>query len=92
MCLNASFKKGGKIQPKNLIKGGKLHKKDKNIPASLVKTGDTDQILARVQAGELVIPRKHVKKVESFLKSKNIRLPGMTPTAHPKRRRGDPRG
>jgi|GEM_PF-1105493 len=78
--LNATFAKGGKVKrivPKNLVKGGKLKQKDKNIPASLVKTGDTDMVLARVQAGELVIPRKHVKKVESFLKSKKIKLPGM---------------
>ncbi len=80
MCLNTTFAKGGKVKrivPKNLVNGGKLHKKDKNIPASLVKTGDTDMVLARVQAGELVIPRKHVKKVETFLKSKKIKLPGM---------------
>jgi hypothetical protein len=43
----------------------------------LVRTGDTDMVLARVQAGELVIPRKHVKKVETFLKAKKIKLPGM---------------
>lgn len=80
MCLNATFSRGGipgKIVPHNFIKGAKVSKKHKNIPASLVKTGDTDMVLARVQAGELVIPRKHVKKVESFLKSKHIKLPGM---------------
>jgi hypothetical protein len=66
-----------KVVPHNFINGAKVKKKHKNIPASLVKTGDTDMVLARVQAGELVIPRKHVKKVESFLRSKKIKLPGM---------------
>jgi len=83
MCLNTYFKGGitkdaaKKISPHNFVKGAKVQKKHKNIPASLVKTGDTDMVLARVQAGELVIPRKHVKKVEAFLKSKKIKLPGM---------------
>jgi hypothetical protein len=88
MCLIASFANGGlvhgkkkttpsRIKPHNFIHGAKVKKHHKNIPASLVKTGDTDMVLARVQAGELVIPRKHVKKVESFLKSKKIKLPGM---------------
>lgn len=83
MCLNA-YMKGGlthsgekKIVPHNFIHGAKVKKKHKNIPAALVKTGDTDMVLARVQAGELVIPRKHVKKVESFLKKNKIKLPGM---------------
>lgn len=82
MCLNA-YMKGGvtkgekKIIPHNFINGAKVQKRHKNIPASLVKTGDTDMVLVRVQAGELVIPRKHVKKVETFLRSKKIKLPGM---------------
>lgn len=84
MCLNAYFKGGTvtkaantKITPHNFVNGAKVKKKHKNIPAALVKTGDTDMVLARVQAGELVIPRKHVKKVESFLKKNKIKLPGM---------------
>jgi hypothetical protein len=80
MCMNANFKKGGKVQkviPHNFVNGAKVKKHHKNIPASLVRTGDTDMVLARVQAGELVIPRKHVKKVEAFLKDKKIKLPGM---------------
>lgn len=80
MCLNATFAKGGKVKrvvPHNFIKGAKVKKHHKNIPASLVKTGDTDMVLARVQAGELVIPKRHVKKVETFLKSKHIKLRGM---------------
>ena len=78
--MNASFKNGGKIRqvaPHNFVNGAKVKKHHKNIPASLVRTGDTDMVLARVQAGELVIPRKHVKKVETFLKAKKIKLPGM---------------
>lgn len=80
MCMNATFKKGGvvsRIAPHDFTKGGKLKKKHKNIPASLIKTGDHDLILGRLAAGELVIPRKHVSKVEAFLKSKKIKLPGM---------------
>lgn len=77
MCLNASFAGGGRIKPHNFIKGAKVSKRHKNIPASLVKTGDTDMVLARVQAGELVINRKNVPKVEKFLRSQGIILPGM---------------
>jgi hypothetical protein len=84
MCLQAkSFKKGGKvikptkIVPRNFVKGAKVKKHHKNIPASLVKTGDTDMVLARVQAGELVINKKNVPLVERFLRTKGIKLPGM---------------
>lgn len=75
--MNASFKKGGKIKPHNFVNGAKVKKHHKNIPASLVRTGDTDMVLARVQAGELVINKKNVPKVEKFLRSKGIILPGM---------------
>jgi len=85
MCLNAFFKGGvaqspkkeKKIVPHNFVKGAKVKKHHKNIPASLVKTGDTDMVLCRVQAGELVINKKNVPKVEKFLRSKGIKLPGM---------------
>lgn len=80
MCMNANFKKGGKVKkviPHNFVNGAKVKKHHKNIPASLVKTGDTDMVLARVQAGELVINKKNVPKVEKFLRSKGIILPGM---------------
>jgi uncharacterized cupredoxin-like copper-binding protein len=78
MCLNASFKDGGKIKPHNFSsKGGKVSRKHKNIPAKLLHKHDPDQVLARLSAGEIVIPRKHVKKVETFLKAKKIKLPGM---------------
>ena len=80
MCLHASFKTGGKVKkiiPRNFVKGAKVKKHHKNIPASLVKTGDTDMVLARVQAGELVINKKNVPLVEKFLKTKGIKLPGM---------------
>ncbi len=81
MCMQAkSYKTGGKVTkivPRNFVKGAKVKKHHKNIPASLVKTGDTDMVLARVQAGELVINKKNVPMVEKFLRTKGIKLPGM---------------
>lgn len=78
MCLNASFKDGGKIKPHNFsTKGGKVSRKHKNIPPKLLHKGDPDMVLARLSAGEIVVPRKHVGKVEAFLRSKKIKLPGM---------------
>lgn len=41
-----------------------------------VRTGGVDQIPTLLQQGELVIPKKHVKKVITFLKGKKIHLPG----------------
>lgn len=77
MCLEASFKNGGKIKPKSFISGAKVQAKDKNIPKRMLPKGDIDLVLARVAPGELVIPIKHVKKVESFLKTNKIKLRGM---------------
>jgi hypothetical protein len=77
MCLNASFANGGKIKPHNFTKGGKVKTNHKNIPKKLLKKGDPDQVLARLMPNELVIPVRHVKKVEKFLKSNHIKLRGM---------------
>lgn len=81
MCLNATFRDGGKvsgkIKPKTFYSGAKLKAKDKNIPSDLVKKQDPDRILIRAAPGELIIPVKHVKKVEQFLKTKKIKLRGM---------------
>jgi len=42
-----------------------------------IPTKGVDQVPALLQIGELVIPKKHTPKVENFLKSKGIKLPGM---------------
>lgn len=42
-----------------------------------VRTAGADQIPTLLMQGELVIPKKHVPTVITFLKSKKIRLPGI---------------
>jgi hypothetical protein len=74
MCPPSSHN-GNKIH--NFVKGGKVKRKMINIPGNLLKPKDKDRVLIRVMPGELVLPLKHVKKVEHFLKSKKIKLPGM---------------
>jgi len=46
-------------------------------PWGIEKTAGPDQVPALLQGGELVIPKKYTKRVETFLKKENIILPGM---------------
>jgi len=66
-----------KVVPTNFKKGGKVLKKHQNIPKKALKKGDVDTAYARLQVGELVIPKKHTKKVSKFLKEEGIKLSGM---------------
>ena len=66
-----------KIKPNNFRKGGIVKPKHKNIPKSALPKGDVDTAFARLQVGELVIPKKHTKKVSKFLKEEGIKLAGM---------------
>ena len=47
------------------------------IPSQYLKKGDSDKVLARLQIGEIVIPKKHVKKITKYLKDEKIKLPNM---------------
>jgi len=78
MCNELKYKKGGKvIAPHNFTKGGEVKPKHKNIPKALLKNKDPDTVFARLQAGEIVIPKKHVKKVAPMLKKAGIKLPNV---------------
>jgi len=78
MCNELKYKKGGAvIAPHNFTKGGAVKASHKNIPKKLLKNKDPDQVLARLQAGEIVIPKKHVKKVVPLLKKAGIKLPNV---------------
>lgn len=63
-------------KPEKYTNGGKV-KNDgfKPVPGNRKDFGDV--IPAILEPGELVIPVKHVKKVEKFLKKNNIKLSGM---------------
>ena len=65
------------MQPKGYMYGGMVKGEDVNVPDRVVAEDDPDKVLARLQPGEMVIPKKHVKKVVTFLKSQRIILPGM---------------
>jgi hypothetical protein len=36
-----------------------------------------DTVLARLQPGEIVIPKPHTRKVAAFLREENIKLPNL---------------
>ena len=74
MCPPGSHN-GKKIH--NFVSGGKVKKTQINIPSPFLKPRDPDRVLVRVMPGELIVPKKHVSKVEKFLKSKKIKLRGM---------------
>jgi hypothetical protein len=65
------------MKPKGYAYGGMVLPSDINIPAGVLPDEDPDKVLARLMPGELVIPKKHVKRVVSFLKSQKIYLPRM---------------
>jgi hypothetical protein len=46
----------------------------KNMPRKLRRG---DHVAAILEVGELVVPKRHTRTVTRFLKSRNIRLPGM---------------
>jgi hypothetical protein len=77
MCEKPSCSCGGKIKPTNFRKGGMVKPKHKNIPKGALPKGDVDTAFARLQVGEIVIPKKHTKKVAKFLKEEGIKLPNM---------------
>ena len=65
------------IKPTNFKRGGKVLQKHKNIPKGALPKGDVDTAFARLQVGELVIPKRLTNKVSSFLKQEGIKLPNM---------------
>jgi hypothetical protein len=68
--------KGVKIfnkKPRNLIIGGSVYG-HKNLTKRQL---DNDSIKAFLQVGEIVIPKKHARKVEKFLDKEGIKLPNM---------------
>jgi hypothetical protein len=65
------------IKINTFFKGGKVKNTKNKIPSKFLKPHDKDRVLARLQVGELVIPKKHVKKVSQFLKQSRIKLPNM---------------
>ena len=65
------------MKPKAMAYGGRVMHEDVNIPPHVVAENDPDRVLVRLAPGELVIPKKHVKRVVEFLKSQNIKLPNM---------------
>lgn len=66
-----------KILPYGYANGGIVDKSHENIPDGVLKKDDPDKVFARLQAGELIVPVKHVPLVSSFLKKKRIFLPNM---------------
>jgi hypothetical protein len=65
------------IKARNYRSGGAVKSAHKNIPKGALPKGDVDTVYARLQPGEVVIPKKHSKTVAKFLKEKKIKLPGM---------------
>jgi hypothetical protein len=74
---NCPCQKKKMIRPTNFKQGGMVKPKHKNIPSKMLPKGDVDTAYARLQVGEIVIPKKHTKKVAKFLKDNKIKLPGM---------------
>jgi hypothetical protein len=64
------------MQPYSFKDGGLVSHSQATLRERL-PPDDVDTVPARLQPGELVIPVKHVGTVMSFLKGKNINLPGM---------------
>ena len=65
------------LTPYRFYGGGMVSASQATIPKEMLPHGDVDNVPARLQVGELVIPVKHVPIVKSFLLSKNIYLPNM---------------
>ena len=58
-------------QPRMLKHGGYVHKTKKTTKIQSAN----DSILAVLTPGELVIPKKHTRKVMAYLRKRKIRLP-----------------
>jgi len=65
------------IQPHHFEAGGYVQSLHKNIPSYLLKKNDSDNVLARVKVGEIVIPTKYTRRVSKFLRDENIKLPNV---------------
>ena len=63
------------MAPYSFARGGVVSPAQATIPKESLPAGDVDTVPARLQPGELVIPRKHVALVKSYLVSKKIYLP-----------------
>lgn len=63
--------------PYSFADGGMVSAGQASIPKEALPAGDVDTVPARLQPGELVVPRKYAKLVSSFLMSKGIKLPNM---------------
>lgn len=63
--------------PHDFQEGGSVLNRDQNIPKSMLPKNDVDVVLARVQPGEIVIPKKFTRKVAKFLREENIKLPNL---------------
>lgn len=66
-----------KVMPFGYSNGGMVDESHENIPDGVLKKDDPDKVYARLQVGEMVIPKKHVYTVSQFLKKKGIILPNM---------------
>jgi hypothetical protein len=68
------------VKTKQMTDGGKVKGKKGRPPKEIlmkVETKGVDNVPALLQAGEVVIPKKYVKKVSKFLKKEKIHLPNM---------------
>ena len=63
--------------PYTFANGGIVSSGQQSIPKEALPYGDVDTVPARLQVGELVIPRKHVPIVKRFLVENSIFLPNM---------------
>ena len=59
------------------LKGGKIKKTKSVIPSKYLKPYDRDRVLIRAMPGEVIIPKKYVKKITKYLKDEKIKLPNM---------------
>lgn len=66
-----------KVVPYGYANGGMVEEEHINIPDGVLPKDDPDKVYARLQAGEMIIPKKHVSVVSRFLRKSGIKLPGM---------------
>jgi len=62
--------------PYRFSNGGMVSPSQQNI-IGILPPDDVDTVLARLQPGEVVIPKKHVPKIKRFLMQNKIYLPNM---------------
>jgi hypothetical protein len=85
MCppIVVSMRKGGKVikTAKTNVSGVVKDKKGRTAKTFYVKIDKDkvkpDRVPAILQAGEIVIPKKHATRVKRMLKKANIKLPNM---------------